>query len=196
MKKYFNSPWLLLVVSFLLFPCLAQAHTGVNSIQGFSSGLIHPFGGLDHLCAMLAVGLWAAQLGGRAFWVVPVAFLSVMVLGGILGMMNVSLPLVEQGILASVFIMGILLAAAVRLPLVISVILVGAFALFHGHAHGAEMSESSLGVLYGAGFIVATALLHAAGMSGGVALQKTTRPVVLRWAGVFVIACGLYLTLA
>ena len=119
----------------------------------------HPVGGLDHICAMLAVGLWAAQTGGRSVWAVPLTFVSVMVLGGMLGMMGIGLPFAEQGIVLSVLILGVLIAASIRLPLWVSSSMVGLFALFHGHAHGTEMPESAFAMIYALGFILSTASL-------------------------------------
>jgi urease accessory protein len=180
----------------LLLPSLAQAHTGVGATSGFANGLAHPLTGLDHLCAMIAVGLWAVQRGGRAIWLVPLAFVSVMTLGAILGMAGIALPFVEKGILASVLVLGVLIAAAVRLPLVMSVILVGLFALFHGHAHGAEMPVTASGFTYGIGFVAMTAMLHLAGIGWGLALQKIASEKILRYTGGAIAGCGLYLCFA
>jgi urease accessory protein len=177
----------------LLAPVSAHAHTGVGPTSGFSNGLLHPFSGIDHLCAMIAVGLWAAQQGKRAVWAVPLAFVATMGLGGALGMAGLSLPYVEQGIAASVLVLGILIAAAARLPLVAGVLLVAAFAVFHGHAHGAEMPRTASGLSYGAGFIVATALLHGCGVGLGLSLKKLDRPRVLRLTGAAVALCGIAL---
>jgi urease accessory protein len=135
--------------------------------------------GLDHLLAMVAVGLWAAQLGGRAAWLIPAAFVSVMTAGAGLGMSGVHLPLVEQGIIASVVVLGLLIATAARLPLVASAGLVGVFALFHGVAHGTEMPASASGFAYAAGFALATATLHAIGLLAA----KATRVQWVRIAG-------------
>jgi urease accessory protein len=149
--------------------------------------------GLDHLLAMLAIGLWAVQLGGRAVWIVPAAFVSVMALGGALGMTGANIPLVEQGILASVLILGLLVAAAVRLPLVASVAVVALFSLFHGFAHGAEMPASSQGLLYGAGFALATALLHASGIAAGVLTGRLSQSEWIRAAGGAIAAAAVLL---
>jgi urease accessory protein len=142
----------LLLSLIFLVPSLAQAHPGMpGHTHGFSNGLLHPLTGLDHICAMVAVGLWAAQRGGRALWLVPTTFVSIMIVGGILGMGGVGIPYVEQGIAASVLVLGIFIAAAVRLPLAASMVIVGLFAIFHGYAHGAEMPGSSSGFAYGIG---------------------------------------------
>lgn len=180
----------------LLVPVIAHAHTGAGSVHGLTHGFTHPLLGLDHLLAMIAVGLWAAQLGGRAIWAVPASFVSVMVLGGVLGISEVALPLVEAAILASVFLLGLLIVFAARPPLWVSATLVGVFALFHGHAHGAEMPEDVSGALYAAGFVMATALLHLTGMGLGLALAKWNHSPVIRIAGAAVILGGALIALS
>ncbi len=170
----------------------ALAHTGGHAATGLAAGFAHPFMGIDHLLAMLAVGLWAVQTGGRALWAVPAAFIGVMVLGAGLGMAGAGLPLVEFGILGSVLVLGLLVAAAPRLPLWAPVAIAGLFALFHGHAHGTEMPEGASGALYGAGFLAATALLHGIGLGLGLAMTRRTAPLA-RVAGGAVAACGLVL---
>ena len=132
----------LATLSLVFAPMLAHAHPG-HDASGFSAGVAHPVHGLDHILAMVAVGLWAAQLGGRAKWLVPASFISVMAIGGALGMAGMPLPFAEQGIFASVLILGVLIAAAVRLPLAASMAIVGLFALCHGHAHGLEMPTTA-----------------------------------------------------
>ncbi|HEY2882604.1 MAG TPA: HupE/UreJ family protein [Pirellulales bacterium] len=184
------------LLALLLWPSLAHAHVGVGETNGFANGVIHPITGLDHICAMVAVGLWAAQRGGRAIWLVPLTFVSVMALGGWLGMIGRSMPFVEQGIVASVLILGLLIAAAVRLPLVVSVLIVGLFALFHGHAHGAEMPDTASGLLYGLGFIFSTLLLHLVGICLGFSAQKFGTPRLVRYAGAAIVVCGVYLCCA
>lgn len=183
----------LFLAAALIFPSFAQAHVGIGQAGGFSHGFGHPLGGLDHICAMVAVGLWAAQMGGRAVWAIPLTFVSVMALGGFLGMMHVEIPWIETGIVLSVLILGVFIAAALRLPLYASVLLVGLFAIFHGHAHGAEMPETASGLTYAAGFILATALLHTIGISLGIGIQKISRPLIVRLAGVGLVLCGAYL---
>ncbi len=195
MKPKHTSHWRGLISLFviLLSPSVAFAHTGVGSTSGLWNGLMHPLGGLDHLCAMIGVGLWAAQRGGRAIWLVPLAFLAVMALGGLLGTMAIALPLVEQGIVASVLILGILIAASVRLPLVLSVLIVGTFALFHGHAHGVEMAQTYSGLAYGIGFLATTALLHGCGIGLGVLARQSGAMWLMRYAGAAIALFGLYL---
>jgi urease accessory protein len=180
-----------------LLPTLAQAHPGMpGHSHGFENGLLHPLTGLDHICAMVAVGLWAAQRGGRVLWLVPTTFISVMILGGILGMGGAQIPFVEQGIAASVLVLGIFIAAAVRLPLAASMAVVGLFALFHGYAHGAEMPATASGLNYGIGFVAATASLHLCGIGLGLAAQRFASAQFVRYLGGAIAACGIYLCCA
>ncbi len=173
-----------------LLPDFAQAHVGAGDVHGFAHGLAHPFGGLDHVCAMIAVGVWAAQTGGRTTWAAPLAFMSAMALGGALGLAAVPLPLVETGVLMSLLVLGALIAAAVRLSLPASVAIVSVFALFHGYAHGAEMPHDVSAFGYALGFVLATSLLHASGIAAGLLARKTGRLQWLRHAGIAVILCG------
>lgn len=187
-------PPLLLV---FLLPSLAQAHPGVpGHVHGLANGMLHPLTGLDHICAMLAVGLWAAQRGGRALWLVPATFLSLMVVGGLLGMDHAGLPWIEQGIAASVLVLGVLIAAAVRLPSGASAVIVGLFGLFHGYAHGAEMPATVSGLAYAAGFILATAGLHLAGIGLGFTARQFDSDRMLRLVGAAIAAAGIGLCFA
>lgn len=172
------------------FPSLASAHVGAGGVHGFMHGLAHPLGGLDHACAMVAVGLWAAQMGGRATWRVPLAFVCVMALGGLLGVAAVPLPFVEVGVVVSLLVLGVLIAAAVRLPLAASAALAGVFAVFHGYAHGAEMPPDASGLEYAAGFVFATVLLHALGIIVAMLAQSQGRAQWLRLAGGAIALCG------
>lgn len=181
----------------LLTPSLAQAHPGVpGHTHGLLNGLLHPLTGLDHICAMLAVGIWAAQRGGRALWLVPMTFVFLMVVGGVLGMQGAGVPYVEQGIAASVLVLGILITAAVRLPPVVSASIVGLFGLFHGYAHGAEMPANASGLAYACGFIIATVSLHAAGLGIGLAARRFDAGRMVRIAGGAIAAAGIYLCFA
>ncbi|WP_193335616.1 HupE/UreJ family protein [Devosia beringensis] len=155
-----------------LSPTLAMAHTGAGDTMGFLHGFEHPLGGLDHVLAMLAVGVLAAVLGGRALWLLPLSFMSVMLLGFALGLMQVELPLVELGIALSSVAIGLGAMAGRPLPLAAAMALVGVFAVFHGHAHGAEMPATTEGLGYVAGFLAATALLHLAGLAGTMGLVR------------------------
>ncbi|MBL8587320.1 MAG: HupE/UreJ family protein [Methylobacteriaceae bacterium] len=164
----------------------ALAHTGMSA-NGFGLGVAHPFSGVDHLLAMVAVGLFAAQLGGAALWIVPAGFVAAMAAGGALGAAGVGVGPTEAGIALSLVAFGLALAAAWRWPVVAAALFVAVFGVFHGHAHGAETPADAQGLAYGAGFLLATAALHA----GGVALGLVTkaRPA-LRLAGVGVASVG------
>lgn len=186
----------LIVAAVSLAGTPAFAHPGHALAGGLAGGFLHPLSGIDHLCAMIAVGLWAAQQGKRAVWTAPLAFMSMMGLGGALGMAGFPLPFVEQGIAASVLVLGVLIAAAASLPPTAGVPLVAAFAVFHGHAHGAQTPAAASGLAYGAGFVAATALLHACGIALGLSLKKLDKPRVLRLAGAAIAAFGFLLILA
>ncbi len=173
-------------------PAIAQAHVGHGETIGFMHGLQHPIGGLDHILAMLAVGLWAAQLGGHAVWSVPLAFLSVMALGGVLGITAVPVPFVEQGIIASDLILGALVLLATRLPLAASIGTVGLLAIFHGYAHGAEMPKEASALEYAAGFMVVTAALHLSGVGIAMLMNKLLKDRLVRLAGGGIILGGIY----
>jgi urease accessory protein len=180
---------LLLAAAFVLVGTHAEAHPGVHGIA-FAQGLAHPFLGLDHVLAMVAVGLWAAQLGGRALWAVPAAFVAAVAVGGALGIVGVALPSVELGIALSLVGLGLMVALRVRPGLALSMALVTLFALFHGHAHGTELPAAAPALGYGAGFVLATALLHLAGIAAGLALRQS---FWLRAGGAAVAAAGLLL---
>ncbi|MBY6261905.1 HupE/UreJ family protein [Azospirillum sp. 412522] len=155
----------------LVLPAVADAHTFGAHDAGFAHGFLHPVGGWDHLLAMVAVGLWAAQRGGAALWALPATFVTAMIGGGLLGMAGIELPAVELGIAGSVIVLGALIAAQSRLALPVSMAAVALFALFHGHAHGVEMPEAAQPILYGLGFALATALLHGAGVAAALSLR-------------------------
>ena len=186
----------IVVVLGALLPTFAHAHVGLGEAGGFLHGLTHPTSGLDHVLAMLAVGLWAAQTGGRSIWAVPLTFVGVMALGGALPMLGIGLPFVERGILLSVLLLGVLIAASVRLPLWLGSGMVGLFALWHGHAHGAEMPALASGIDYALGFMLATALLHVIGIAFGLGMQRRAREHVIRAAGASIALCGIYLSAA
>lgn len=174
----------------------AFAHTGHLPAGGFGHGIVHPFAGIDHLLAMLAVGLWAAQLGGRAVWVVPASFVGTMLAGGALGIAGIIPPFLETGISLSVLLLGLAIAFAVRLPVVFPAALVAVFALFHGAAHGAEMPAASSGAAYALGFALSTAALHAAGIGGGILLGKLQSQAALRFTGALIAVWGAVLLFA
>ncbi len=180
----------------VLFPSLAHAHVGVGHANGLLHGFTHPVGGLDHICAMVAVGIWSVQRGGRAVWLMPLSFVGIMAIGGFLGMSGASVPFAEEGIVVSVLALGILIASAVRLPLVFSVFIVGLFAIFHGYAHGAEMPQTVSGFTYGAGFMLSTALLHAIGILIAQFVSRIGQMRLVRFAGGVIALCGVYLSFA
>ncbi len=164
----------------VMMPCAASAHSGHGDTSGFAQGFGHPLGGADHVLAMIAVGLFAARLGGQALWLLPLTFMSMMAVGGAAGMAGVGIPLAESGIALSVVVLGLAIAWRLRVPTSIAMACVGIFAVFHGYAHGAEVPDTVSGLLYGGGFICATALLHATGVGSGIAIAKAGEAVG-RW---------------
>ncbi len=172
-----------------LFARSAYAHPG--HVGGFEEGWQHPLLGLDHVLAMVAVGLLAARGGGRTLWLLPVAFLGGMLLGGVAASAGLRLPGVEMGIVASVLVLGALVAAARVAPRRVAVALVALFALFHGHAHVVEMLSGGALVPYAAGFLLSTATLLAAGVAGGLVLERIARTRGVRLAGGAIAAAGL-----
>ncbi|MFA6267810.1 MAG: HupE/UreJ family protein [Pseudolabrys sp.] len=173
-------------------PALAHVgiHAGLGSTESFAAGVAHPLSGLDHMTVMVAVGLWAALKGDRALWVWPATFVGVMLIGGALGMAHVPMPFVEPGILASVVALGILVALAVDLPLWVGAAIIGAFAVFHGHAHGSEVAENIGGFEYMGGFAVATATLHAVGIGFALTMTRAHLRPLVRVAGAVCVAIG------
>ncbi|HXW29103.1 MAG TPA: HupE/UreJ family protein [Xanthobacteraceae bacterium] len=152
----------------------ALAHTGIGDTSGFLHGFLHPVAGVDHVLPMVAVGLFAAMLGGRALLLVPFTFVAMMAVGGALGMAGLSLPWTELFISLSVVTLGAVVAFRLKLPVAVAAALVGFFAIFHGHAHGAEMPGDASGFAYGAGFMLATATLHACGIVTALMLGMLT----------------------
>ncbi len=149
----------------------AFAHPG-HDVSGFAAGLTHPFSGLDHLLAMVAVGLWAAQGGGRKIWLLPATFMTMLAVGAGIAMQWQALPLVEAGIAASVLALGLLTALSLQLPALLSVAIIALFGLLHGYAHGLELPESAAPAEYALGFLAATATLHLSGIAAGIATRQ------------------------
>lgn len=179
-----------------LLPTAAFAHPGAHHASGLIQGFMHPVSGIDHILAMVLVGLLAWQIGGRALWMVPATFLAVMAAAGAAGVAGMDIPLVETGIALSVVVLGAVVASGVRAPLAVAMGLAGLFAIFHGHAHGAEMPSDAAGLSYGLGFLVATAALHLGGIGAGVAIGKVGQrhgALVFRAAGSLAMAAGVVL---
>ena len=170
----------------------AWAHVGQGEAFGLLTGFLHPLSGLDHVLAMVAVGLWGAQLGAPAIWVLPLAFPLVMATGALLGFLGVSIPGVEYGIAASAIMLGAAVAFEVRPPIVVAALLVGFFAIFHGHAHGTELPPGESALLYSMGFVVATGCLHAVGIGIGTVQRRPWGRKLLRVAGTAVAAGGIF----
>jgi urease accessory protein len=175
--------WVTPVLVLLASAQPALAHPQVGQATGFLTGFAHPISGLDHVLAMVAVGLWGAQLGAPAIWLLPVAFPMIMAMGGMLGLMGVPLPGIEYGIAASAILLGAAVMLEVRPPLAVAAVLVGFFAIFHGHAHGTELPPGESGLLYSIGFVVATGCLHAAGIGIGTVHRWSWGRALLRAAG-------------
>lgn len=168
----------------------AMAHTGHADAGSFFSGFAHPWAGLDHVLAMLAVGIWAAQMGGRAQWLLPAVFPLLMLAGGAAGMSGLALPGVELGIAMSALLLGALVLLVARPKTVTAAALVGMFALFHGHAHGAELPAGNSALLFSAGFVLATLSLHVLGMGLGLLHRWQSGALALRGAGGLIAASG------
>jgi urease accessory protein len=174
----------------------ALAHTGVGVSVGLQSGFLHPITGLDHLVAMVAVGLWGAQLGNPAIWVLPITFPLVMALGGLLGVSGVDLPLTEPVVALSGIALGLLIALHVRAPLWVAALVVGVFAIFHGYAHGRELPEAANPAAYAVGFVTATGLLHLAGIVIGLLVTWPVGARAVRACGAAIGCVGVYFLLA
>jgi len=194
MKRFLQ----LAIFALFLAPTAALAHVGVGNTSGFAHGFMHPLSGLDHQLAMILVGVFAYQLGGRALWLVPLTFVSVMALGGFLGVAGIPVPFVETGIALSVIVLGAVVAFGVKVPLAVAMGAVGLFAIFHGHAHGSEMPLDASGFEYGIGFMLATSVLHATGIFIGMLIGLSTRVLgnnLYRLAGGLASVAGLALLL-
>ncbi len=180
-------------VALLAFPSPLAAHEG-GAAAGLLSGLLHPISGLDHVLAMLAVGIWGAQMGPPAIWVLPVTFPMIMALGGMLSLVGVPVPGVEIGIGLSALLLGLMVALERRPDLRAAAVLVGFFAIFHGYAHGAELPEGQSGILYSIGFVVSTGTLHASGIGVGQIHRWDRGKRALRIAGAGIATGGAWFT--
>jgi urease accessory protein len=181
--------WVLLLLT-LGYAASAEAHIRAGEAGGFLSGLKHPVSGLDHIVAMVSVGLWGAQLGRPAIWVLPVTFPLVMAVGGFLGLVGIPVPGAEVGIAASAIVLGAMVLLEARPPLAAAAVLVATFAIFHGYAHGVELPPGGNGLLYSLGFIMATGFLHGCGIVLGLVHRWPWGQVTLRTAGGLVLATG------
>jgi len=184
--------WMLVLVGCAVYALPAFAHTGeaAGFSGGFVSGFLHPIFGWDHVIAMVAVGLWGAFLGAPAIWILPVVFPMVMAFGGALGVLGVPIPAVETGIAASAVVLGALIALAVRSPLWMAAIIVGTFAIFHGHAHGTELPSAANPIAYSIGFVIATGLLHLCGIAFGLLVGRPGGTAAVRTGGAAIAVAG------
>ena len=169
----------------------AVAHTEGGVVGGFISGLSHPVSGWDHVVAMIAVGLWGAFLGAPAIWLLPIVFPLIMAFGGVLGILGVPIPSIEVGISLSAIVLGLCVAFALRPPLYIAAVIVGAFAIFHGHAHGTELPTAANAFAFAAGFVIATGLLHVAGIAFGLLARWDIGRIVVRACGGLIALAGI-----
>jgi len=160
------------IVLLVFAPAVALAHTGHNDASGLAQGFVHPISGIDHVLAMVAVGLLAAQYGGRALWLVPLSFVVAMAIAGVIGMAGIVIPVAEVGISVSVVVLGLAIAFQLRPPTFVAMAVVGFVALFHGYAHGAELPDGITGLSFALGFLFATALLHGTGVGLGLLMQR------------------------
>jgi urease accessory protein len=182
----------MLLLTLLGWTPAAHAHVQQGEAGSFLTGLGHPISGFDHVLAMIAVGLWGAQLGAPALWLLPVTFPMVMALGGMVGLLGVPLPGVEMGIAASAILLGLAVMSELRPPLAATVVLVGIFGVFHGHAHGTELPAGQNALLYSMGFVAATGCLHGVGIVVGCLHRWRWGQTLLRAAGAVVATAGVF----
>ena len=182
----------LALIVYLSWTTPAQAHIQQGQAIGFVTGLEHPWSGLDHVLAMIAVGIWGAQLGNPALWILPVTFPMVMSLGAMMGLLGIPLPGIEIGIAVSAILLGAMVLGEVKPKLYIAAVMVGFFAVFHGHAHGTELPPGQSGLLYSMGFVIATGVLHGIGILMGTIHRWPAGKLALRGAGAFIAAMGVF----
>ena len=183
----------LMCLVMLLVAGAAQAHTEGSVAGGFISGFSHPLFGLDHLLAMVAVGIWGATLGRPLVWALPVAFPLLMVVGAVMGIAGLPVPFIEVGIAVSVIVLGIAIAAAWRAPVAVAVAIVSVFGIFHGFAHGTELPETASPAAYAAGFVLSTGLLHLAGIAIGLLKSVPRGSLILRGSGALIAVVGVWI---
>jgi urease accessory protein len=184
--------WTALPIALLFWTKSVLAHPLKGETVSFLTGFHHPISGLDHVVAMIAVGLWGTQLGAPAIWLLPVAFPIVMAIGGVLGLLGVPLPGAEIGIAASAILLGAAVMMELRPPLTLAAVVVGFFAIFHGYAHGSELPPGQNGLLYSLGFVIATGCLHLVGIMIGLIHRWSWGQKALRLTGGGVVLAGLF----
>lgn len=184
--------WSLILAVHLVWAPSALAHIEQGQAIGFVTGLVHPWSGLDHVLAMIAVGLWGAQMGNPALWILPVTFPMVMAMGAMMGLLGIPVPGIEIGIALSAIVLGAMVLGELRPKLYIAAVLVGFFAIFHGHAHGTELPPGQSGLLYSMGFVIATGVLHGTGITIGIIHRWPAGQLALRGAGAFIAAMGVF----
>lgn len=190
MEKYFRV--IFQVTAFLFI----TGHTGFGSVSGFESGFLHPISGIDHLLAMVSVGILSAQLGGKSIWLIPLSFVSIMIIGATFGFFGMAIPFVEYGIIASVVVLGLAIAFGHKTPLSLAITLVAISSIFHGNAHGLEMPNNISGIEYGVGFTIATAFLHMTGILINLFIHKVQKKVaslMIRASGAVITIVGIAL---
>ena len=191
MRTSFRILGVAVVACAALTPEIALAHTGHGDVSGFMHGAMHPLGGIDHLLAMVTIGLLAASLGSRAIWAVPLSFVAAMLAGGVIAINAMPLPFVELGIAVSVVVLGLVTASAWNGPVAATIALAAGFGVFHGYAHGAEMPADASGAAYAAGFVLVTATLHLGGISLGLSAKRISNGgAVIRAAGLLMAIAG------
>ncbi len=174
----------------IAYASAVSAHEAAGISGGFISGFLHPVLGWDHVVAMVAVGLWGAFLGSPAIWILPVVFPLVMAFGGALGVIGIPIPAVETGIAASAVVLGAMVAFAVRPPIWIAAVIVGAFAIFHGHAHGTELPNAANPLAYSMGFVLSTGLLHLSGIAFGLLVRWPAGKLAVQAGGGLIALAG------
>ena len=183
----------LMMIAAILLPTAAFAHPGHAKVHCFQDGISHPLSGLDHCCAMIAIGIWAAQTGGRAYWLAPLISMAFMVLGGSIGMKAGAVPFIEQGIVTSVLVLGLLIAVTRKLPLPEVLATIGLFAAIHGFAHGMELPKSSHVVAYGTGILLSSLILQVTAIAATSLVLKLGQQRIVRLGGALITLCGVVL---
>ena len=188
MERKFSA--IAIAIIFFIFSSVASAHETAGVTGGFISGFLHPLFGWDHIAAMVAVGLWGAFLGNPAIWILPVVFPLVMAFGGALGVVGIPIPAVETGIAASALVLGIMVAFKVRPPIWVAAVIVGAFSIFHGHAHGTELPNAANPLSYSVGFVISTGLLHMFGIVFGLLVKWPAGKIAVQAGGGLIALAG------